>query len=490
MPVMKTFPILLAAVLIAGATKANSASAATDWRALAAGDLDAARAAIRAGHPGYIDEQNPAFREWEAKGYEGARALLPRVNSYDSMLAAVRYYIAGFQDGHLGYSDNIRKESHLLSSGWSLGYADGVYRVAGALPKWDMPLPPIGAELLDCDGVAAEQLLRRLSRYYDGRDLPGVRHQLAPLLTGETMPGEELKKCRFRTAQGQVIKFAQHYAMVKFEDVMALNVSALAPKRRNDYALQDGVLWIHAGNFQPDREAAQQIDKMLEELPRLEGVRTIVFDSRGNGGGNSEIGTRFFDAATGGLAMDAADESAVPHSFAQWRVSDAAIEGMDFRLQRIGAAQGKDSEDYKWVAELRERIVKAKAEGQSWVEQPGDARLSRADIVARHGKLRRFSGKLVLVTDEHCASACLDFADLVRSVPGAIHMGQATSADTLYMDIGRVAMPSGNKLIMPLKVWRNRLRGNNEALQPDVPLQVDIRDDDAVRKAVLAALAR
>ena len=111
-------------------------------------------------------------------------------------------------------------------------------------------------------------------------------------------------------------------------------------------------------------------------------------------------------------------------------------------------------------------------------------------IAARHGKLRRFHGKVVLVTDEHCASACLDFADLVRSVPGAIHMGQATSADTLYMDIGRVALPSGNHLVIPLKVWRNRLRGNNEVLQPDVPLQVDIRDDAAVRQAVLAALPR
>jgi len=485
MLLMKNSAMLLACLMAAGA-----ANAATDWRALAAADLESARAAIRAGHPGYIDEQNPAFRAWEAKGYDEARALLPRVNSYDSMLSAVRYYIAGFQDGHLGYSDNIRKDSELISAGWALAYAGGAYRVTGVMPKWGKPLPPVGAELVACDGVQPEQLLRQLSRYYDGRDLPGVHHDLAPLLTAESMPGEELKECSFRTAQGKMRKFAQHYAKAKFEDVMAMNRTAPRPARLNAYTLQDGVLWLRAGNFQPDREAAQQIEKMLEELPRLEGVRTIVFDSRGNGGGNSEFGERFFNAATGGLAMDAADESAVPHSFAQWRVSDAAIAGMDFRLERIGAAQGKDSQDYKWVAELRERILKAKADGLPWAEQAGDPRLSRADIAARHGRLRRFSGKVVLVTDEHCASACLDFADLVRSVPGAIHMGQATSADTLYMDIGRVTLPSGNVLILPLKVWRNRLRGNNEVLQPDVPLQVDIRDDAAVRKAVLAALPR
>ena len=41
---------------------------------------------------------------------------------------------------------------------------------------------------------------------------------------------------------------------------------------------------------------------------------------------------------------------------------------------------------------------------------------------------------------------------------------------------------------MPLKVWRNRVRGDGEPLVPDVPLAVDLRDDAAVRAATLAAL--
>jgi|HubBroStandDraft_6_1064221.scaffolds.fasta_scaffold4581506_1 hypothetical protein len=41
---------------------------------------------------------------------------------------------------------------------------------------------------------------------------------------------------------------------------------------------------------------------------------------------------------------------------------------------------------------------------------------------------------------------------------------------------------------MSLKVWRNRARGNNEPLIPDIPLNVDVRDDNAVRLAVLASL--
>jgi hypothetical protein len=43
---------------------------------------------------------------------------------------------------------------------------------------------------------------------------------------------------------------------------------------------------------------------------------------------------------------------------------------------------------------------------------------------------------------------------------------------------------------MPMKVWRNRVRGDGEALVPDIQLNVDFNNDEAVRAAALAALRR
>lgn len=494
---MNKLPILLLAVLGAAhaaetASMPTAPSSSRDWRAMAATDLEAARAAIRADHPGYIDQQNPAFRTWEAKGYEQARALLARVNSYDSMVAAVSYYIAGFEDGHLSYSSApARNGEPVTMAGWRLDYVDGAYRVGAHVPHWPRPLPPLGAQLLSCDGMAPEQRLRQVGKYNDGRDLPGVYHDLASVFTALDMPGEELRQCSFRTADGKVATFRQDYRQVPYADFKELFKTLPQAQRFNAYSLQDGVLWIRAANFNPDRAAAQNIERMVEELPRLQGVRSIVFDTRGNGGGNSAIGDRIFDAATGGLEYDKTNLDSVPRIYAQWRVSDDAIASLESRIARMSAAQGADSIDVKWVTALRDSMRKAKADGLPWIEQPGSAaRLTRADIVARNGKLRRFSGSVVLLTDENCASSCLNFADSLRKVPGAIHMGQATSADTVYIDVGHVRLPSGNHLVMPHKVWRNRLRGNNEALQPDVPLQVNMRDDAAVRQAVLDALSR
>ena len=141
------------------------------------------------------------------------------------------------------------------------------------------------------------------------------------------------------------------------------------------------------------------------------------------------------------------------------------------------------------VEKLLEELTAAKAAGRAWVEQADGYRVTRADVVRRNGKLRRFNGPVALLTDAHCASACLDFADLVRSVPGAVHVGRATSFDSLYIEKGFAKLPSGNLLFIPLKVWRNRVRGNDEILVPDIPLDVDMDDDNQVVPATLDALA-
>lgn len=71
----------------------------------------------------------------------------------------------------------------------------------------------------------------------------------------------------------------------------------------------------------------------------------------------------------------------------------------------------------------------------------------------RNGHLVRFDGPIALMTSGRCASACLDFADHVRSVPGAIHLGRETGADSVYIDIAFVQVASGIGFMTPLKVF-------------------------------------
>jgi hypothetical protein len=255
--------------------------------------------------------------------------------------------------------------------------------------------------------------------------------------------------------------------------------------------LPDGTLWIRAGNFQPSAEQDVALEQLIETLRKGPTARRVVFDSRGNGGGDNGIGQRLFMAATGGLEVDDSQLGDVVVTSAWWRVSDIAIAGMVWR-EALAKQRGGDDSTLQIVKQLHKAMTSAQARGEGWVHQPGSdyPRLSREDMAVRKAHLRRSVEKVALLTDANCVSACLDFADMIRSVPGSVHIGQTTGADTVYLDIGSTQLPSGNALVLPLKVWRNRLRGNNEALVPDVPLSSDQGDDDATRRAVLELLDR
>lgn len=84
----------------------------------------------------------------------------------------------------------------------------------------------------------------------------------------------------------------------------------------------------------------------------------------------------------------------------------------------------------------------------------------------------------------------------IRAANFAPRQAEAQQIDNIAQELpqlqnvraSRIGLPSGNHLMLPMKLWRKHLHGNNEALQPDMPLSEEIRVDAAVRQAVLAAL--
>lgn len=487
--------LLLLAGCATPPAKAPAVPGPEHWQALARADLDAIHQLILDAHPGSRDELNPEFMEWTETGYREALALLPRVFHYDSMLAAVRYYTTGFRDNHLVYSDNIRADDALIhQAGWTVEYTDNRYIVTGTATAeaWPVALPPGGSILLQCDGRAVDSILRDdVAPFVDRRELPRTPTRLAYRLSVLSLRGSELKRCQFSAADGATFDLDVVYQGITIDqywDWFAAKSEKPMPDRSNDFQLQDGILWIRASNFSLNPEQVIALETMLDALPKLAGVRAIVFDARLNGGGDSSVGARIFEAATGGLSYDTTGLEQLPQTYAQWRVSDVAIGEAEERVAQRRAQYGADSEQLRDAEDHLKALQDARQKGEIWVKQVEGPRLDRAEIGRRGGHLKRFDGPIALLTRNNCASSCLDFADLVLSVPGAIHLGQETSSDTLYIDVAHGNLPSGNGFVIPLKVWRNRLRGNNETLKPDVPLDFDAMDEATVRARVIDAL--
>lgn len=472
--------------------KAPSDKTPEEWQAIARADLDAVHAAIVDAHPGYIDATNPQPHAWAEQGYREAQALVPRIVNYDTMMSAVRYYVSGFRDGHLMYSDNIRNDGyHELVNGWRVDERNGATVVTAVMPGWKAPLPPLGAILLDCDGRSPHAIVAAdVAPYIDRREIPDLRASMFSSIVSPMLAGLELKRCTFRRRDGTTLALHLTYRSVPTMDVWAglRSVSPHAPDQVNRYDFQDGVLWIRAANFLLGPDQAKELGAMLKEVAALRGIRLIVFDTRENSGGDSRVGQQMIDAATGGLEFDIDGLDRLPKVYTQWRASDISIAGLDRYVGMMTERYGRSDPRTHELERLRDRMREARRKGQTWVDTPGEPRLTRTEIAARHGRLRRFDGTVAVITDGNCASACLDFVDMVHLIPGSVHLGRATASDTFYLEQARVTLPSGNLLVMPMKVWRNRVRGDNEVLVPDIPLDVDMRDDKAVRTAATAAL--
>ena len=89
---------------------------------------------------------------------------------------------------------------------------------------------------------------------------------------------------------------------------------------------------------------------------------------------------------------------------------------------------------------------------------------------------------MFVLTDWGCGSACLDAVDLWTAL-GGIHVGQETSADSLYMDVRQVALPSGfARAVIPMKVYRGRKRGSNVPARPVHAYTGDMRNTDQLER--------
>ncbi|MDF3839822.1 S41 family peptidase [Cupriavidus basilensis] len=469
-----------------GAQKKDHSSTDINWSKSAVQDITRAHEIIGEGHPGVLDPTDHGFQQWFKQGYDEAIALALRADSEGKALAALRFYITGYRDGHLV----VWKEGQVSESprwaGWIVQRRNGKYRVAARAPDWPVDVPEVGDELLSCDGQRIDDLLvEKVAPFVDRRvGLEGSLSRLALHLTSE--PHYEtlweplrLKHCEVRSSSGKIRQFLLKWQ--PFTEAFQAMTRPAMP-RQGIKQLRQGIHWIHATDFTlSSSKDIASFERLMNKVRGLGEADAVVLDIRGNNGGRTLVGYQVLSA----LFKDAikrTPSSEQVESKAYWRVSATAREALEAHKTELTQTEGPASLTYRLLDTLLSRMNEAASLGQTFIEQM-DVPL---DELAEPG--RPFAGKLVLVAGSNCASACLDFVDMVLSIPGAVHVGSVTSADTRYSDIADVSLPSTAKMWIPLKVWRNRNRGDNEPYVPKFTFDGDLNDTAAVQAWVVNSI--
>ncbi len=479
---MKTVAFILA-LLAVPAMADNEAS--NPWSQMAETDLEFINDLIGANHPGPVDESSPGFQEWFRTARARAQSELPKVRSLAGYKAVLQAYVAGSRDGHLSLNFHIDYRYNAWP-GFVIAWRNDAFRVH-SVAQGDQ-VPRAGDSLLACDGTGVEQLFEQRVLRFRGLGIPADRAWLAPeILLDRVNPLlERPVACRFSGGDGEYEVTLDWSWVPRAELGERTRDAALGSRPEfGSRETADGGLWLNFPSFGPAGAELEKMQAIMASLPEARGSEYVVVDVRGNSGGSSWWAEAFVRGLYGDGYWEVTDRG--EEGYAVYRVSDANIEHFENLDDQILAQAGEDSEFYRYFKTLVGGLREASEAGQ-------DLYAHRYGMPEESGKEGEsvpapplYENPVYFLTDGRCASACLDFADVALRIPGVVHVGQHTSADTLFMEIRSATLPSRNgRISFATKVYRGRARGHNEYYAPRYEWKGNIWDTPKIEAWISA----
>lgn len=455
-----------------------------DWSATLVQDATALHDIMVDSHPGTHDPLNPEFRARLDQGLAAALERAKTTTDVGGWWWALRAYVASFQDGHVQIG--MTQRDFGFPTRWP-GFLT-VYRGADQVvaSRDDADAPPLGARLIDCDGVDAATLAEQRIGQFRGRwFLEAIQTRFGDwmFINADNPWQTEMKACRFE-ADGATKTYALNWRVADLNERRA----QLMQSTRPDFALKhfdDGGFWISTPTFNgdPSSENYSELTALIADMKaKQEALRAapyVVLDLRGNGGGSSHWSQLMAQILWGDDWMTAHPEPAI--EAVEWRASDGNIAEISAFLDKLRATNGQP-ELIAWAEDAINGMTAAKAAGQIYWRSANDE--EPVDAAPPPPAPQLMAGRVYVLTDSSCGSACLDAVDLWKTV-GAVQVGRETSADTVYMEIREPVLPSGlAQIAVPMKVYRGRARGNNEPQRPQYVIEGDMSDDAALLASI------
>jgi hypothetical protein len=246
-------------------------------------------------------------------------------------------------------------------------------------------------------------------------------------------------------------------------------------------AINEDIMWVTLPTFEPTKEQEQQLEEIIKQASSWQEQKNLVFDVRGNGGGNSVWANRIikslFSFEYAAEKIDALTSKIV----VDWRCSKDNVERIKSYISSFENQFGQASEEYKWVEQLYFQLLDAYQKGSRYFSEK-----SQIKKESKKDPINPVKANIMVIIDGYCASACLDFIDYLKAMDHPITLiGHQTKGDSVYMEVRDVELPSGlGYLYFPMKVYRNRIRDNKKPYLPDIRYDGDIIDTQILKKFI------
>ena len=471
-----------AAAAAAPTAAPTPATAAPDWAAIATTDFRFVLDNFRTQHAG-IAAGDPSVIAPLAWGERAGLAEAAAVRTEQDYQRLMKRFISSFGDPHTGI--NV----HLQTRGWTglvLDQVEGGYRVVWSEPGWPNALPPVGAIAQSCDGVWSGTYLQTQAAPFTSRSVEYARtfSALARQVMFENGLGWTPEACVFTLADGSRKRYALPLQAVPAQvsseriDTVRAKFSAEArPVGVTPFAA--GKYWIGMPDFDGARSGAAY-EALYPKLAALARPAWVVFDLRGNGGGNSDWGQRALKALYGNAYADRLGEAGASSKYLV--ASPASVDRLKRNMGMPEFADSKESNGRDLV-----KVEAALRAGQKLALVDGDA---DAQALTAQTWPRPHGPRIAAVIDRTCFSSCMSFLLYLRAAGDTVVLGEPTAGYSPFGEITGLDLPSGHGQVGFPTAWFKSTQGTREPFNPDIPYPGNMADDAALMKWVNTTLDR
>lgn len=237
-------------------------------------------------------------------------------------------------------------------------------------------------------------------------------------------------------------------------------------------ALPDDIIWITLPTFDPNKEQQKKLKSIIDQLPNYKKSKLIVFDLRSNTGGASDWGIALLNNLFSEEYITQKLYALNQKIEIDWRASKDNITHLAHFVNYIKDQFGTESQLVLEFQNIEKGMQQAYKEHKIFYTEYNSESMT-PKIKAKNP----VTAKIAAITSSRCVSACLDFIDALKAAdPKTILIGQTTDADTMYMEIRLIDLPSDlGKVQFPIKMYRGRPRGNNVPYEPDIHYPENIK---------------
>ncbi|MFC1842947.1 S41 family peptidase [Candidatus Dependentiae bacterium] len=436
-----------------------------NWRQTAKKDLDFIYITLKKNHPGAanpVQAWEPSFNQWLEQGYQEATKALDSVSDYQAYKHLLLDYTRGFFDTHLWV--HIKNKKKNSTENWKLSFECAYTGKEVIVTESSDPKIACSDILISVDGVPTKQFLKKIvSRFSINPKIEASLYKTTRFLSlvridpcSTHWPIFALaKNYTFKTKNGKLVEYTTQWEKT---------TEAVSIKRLSEFSLKelkDNCVWVSLPSFHPNNKQEKNLKHIISTIKKYRDSNAIIFDLRNNGGGNSAWGTSIIKALVGKKYFT--QKATIISEY--WRASKGNLKHLQGYQEIFSTQFPAEHPIHQELKDQVQGIEKAIANNkQFYILTP------KKEIVPYSVKSKlNPSTKVFCIVDEYCVSSSLIFIDELKMVTNPVLVGHPTNADTDFMDIRKLDLPSGyGSLFVPMAFLVGRKRKSNECYMPDI----------------------